>query len=257
MPRGLSPAVAPLSASVPPLPAVSNDAFAGYGEVTDVGANWRIKFYDADGIPLSMLSFEVIDFGAIAYKEIFQNVKTILATPLFSAALERLLGVDQTIVDLPIDQAAEATVAILDALYFWEPRVEPVDIHFDSDVVSGHLVCSLQLKIRNVIFGTDQAYNRNNIFDTPAQVDQSLPPTIEQLPPTGQGPPGPEGPAGPPGATGPKGDRGSLWFTGAVDPTTTTGVKAQDMYLNTVTAAIFQFDGTTWRVIFNGMDSER
>jgi hypothetical protein len=32
-------------------------------------------------------------------------------------------------------------------------------------------------------------------------------------------------------------------------------VQAQDMYLNTTTAAIFQFDGTTWRAVFNGMDT--
>ena len=236
----------------------SNDVFPGYGQTSDLGSNWRIKFADADGIPLNMLSFEVIDFGAIAYKEIFQNVKTILATPIWSAALERLLGVDQSIVDLPVDQAAQATVAILDALYFWEPRVEVVDIEFASDVISGHLVCNLQLKVRNVIYGTESPYDRNNIFDTPTKVDQSLPPPPK---PSGDGdvvvipgPPGPEGPEGPTGPTGQKGDRGSLWFTGPTDPTPVmANVKTQDMYLNTTTAAIFQFDGTTWRVVFNGV----
>jgi phage baseplate assembly protein W len=165
----------------------------GYGQIGDLGANWRIKFADADGIQLNMVSFEVIDFGAIAYKEILQAVKTILATPLYSAALERLLGVDQTIVDLPIDRAAEATIAILDALYFWEPRVQVVDISFASDVISGHLICNLQLNIKNVIYGTERPYDRNNIFETPTRVDQTLPPM--EVPVTG--PPGPPGPAGP------------------------------------------------------------
>jgi Phage baseplate assembly protein W len=200
----------------------------------------------------------VIDFGAIAYKEIFQNVKTILATPLYSCALERLLGVDQTIVDLPIDQAAEATVAILDALYFWEPRVEVVNVGFESDVISGHLVCNLQLQIKNVIFGTSQPYDRNNIFDNPPKIDQSLPPSEAPLPPVGVGDTGETGPPGPPGATGQKGTRGSLWFTGATDPTAISGgILPNDMYLNTTTAAIFQFDGTTWRKLFDGMATQR
>lgn len=232
----------------------SNNAFPGYGvyqnSFGDLGANWRIKFADADGIPLNMVSFEQIDFGAIAFKEIFQNVKVILSTPIYSAALERLLGVDQNIVDLPIDQAAQATVAILDALYFWEPRVEPVNIQFESDVVSGHLVCNLQLNIRNVFYGTETPYDRNNIFDTPTRVSQILPeggpPVADVVGPPG--PPGAQGPAGPSGATG---QRGSLWFTGTTDPAVGTGpaVGAQtlDMYLNTVSGAIFQFDGTTWR----------
>jgi phage baseplate assembly protein W len=211
-----------------------------------------------------MLSFEQIDFGAIAYKEIFQNVKTILATPLYSAALERLLGVDQTIVDLPIGQASQATIAILDALYFWEPRVQVVNIEFASDVISGRLVCNLKLNMSNTIFGTDTPYDRNNIFDSPQRIVQVMP-TPPPTPPSGgdgggdivyvEGPAGPQGPAGPTGATGATGPRGSIWFTGASDPFVGASVGAQlnDMYLNTTTAAIFQFDGTTWRMIFNGV----
>src|SRR5262247_3850967 len=104
-----------------------------YTNAAELGANWRIQFMDADGIPLNMLSFEQIDFGAISYKEIFQNVKTILLTPLFSATLERTLGIDQTIVDLPIGNAAEATIAIIDALYFWEPRCTLMNVQFTAD----------------------------------------------------------------------------------------------------------------------------
>jgi uncharacterized protein len=245
-----------------PLP---TPVWSGYGEQSDLGANWRIKFYDADGIPLNMLSFEQIDFGAIAYKEIFQNVKTILATPLYSVALERLLGVDQTIVDLPIGQASQATIAILDALYFWEPRVKVVNIEFASDVVSGRLQCDLQLSIRNVFYGSNIPYDRNNIFEGPAKVVQIAPPAPTPEPPsTGdgdvilvEGPQGPAGPQGPTGATGATGPRGSLWWTGATDPAPSggpsIGALPNDMYLNTTTAAIFQYDGTSWRMIFNGM----
>ena len=213
-----------------------------------LGANWRVQFVDADGIPLNMLSFEVIDFGAISYIEIFQNVKTILATPLYSAALERTLGLDQTIVDLPIDEASKKVVAILDALYFWEPRVEVMNIDFDySDALNGHLIVKLQLKIKNVIYGTNKPYEKTIAFDeTPTRVKQALPPMNVPVP----------GPPGPTGATGATGERGSLWFVGTSDPPATwvgtPAPKDQDMYLNTTSGDVFQYQvaaPTGWRKV--------
>jgi uncharacterized protein len=174
-----------------------------------LGANWKLQFADADGIPLNMLSFEVIDFGAISYKEIFQNVKTILATPLFSAALERTLGIDQTIVDRPITQADDATVAILVAINQWEPRVDVIAIDFDfRDAINGHLIVNVQLSIKNVIYGSNEPYKSKNIFETPTRVTQK-PPIVDNV-------------AGPQGPQGVKGPRGSLWFVGTTDPTTVT-----------------------------------
>lgn len=215
--------------------------------LAELGPNWRIQFADADGIPLNMLSFQQIDFGAISYKEIFQNVKTILMTPIFSAALERTLGIDQTIVDLPIDRAAEATIAILDALYFWENRVEVVSIDFDPDVLNGKLGINLQLKIKNVIYGTDRTYERTNIHEAPIKLRKGYP-TME-LPPISMGPPGPTGPQGPPGT------RGSIWITDDVDPDQSTKpgqtvLQPLDMFLNTVSGDLFQYMGAgataTW-----------
>jgi phage baseplate assembly protein W len=212
--------------------------FSGFGQMSDLGSNWRIKFADADGIPLNMLSFEQIDFGAISYKEIFQNVKTILATPKYSAALERLLGVNQTIVDLPIDQAAQATVAILDALYFWEPRAEPVNIQFEPDVLAGHLRVNLQLKIRNVIFGTDTPYDKTNIYPAPTPLPPWEPPTVNGDGKVIVGPPGPAGP------------RGSVWFVLTTDPTPSNpppapppigAPRVNDMCLNSTTGDVFQY----------------
>lgn len=222
-----------------PLP-FAND----YVKTDELGANWRMQFYDADGIPLSMRSFEAIDFGAISYKEIFQNVKTILATPLFSAALERTLGIDQRIVDLPIDRAAEATVAILDALTYWESRVEVMNIEFDPDVLNGRLGVDLRLKIKNVIYGTNTIYDKTTIYEAEPVVPPALPP--DKVPPI-EPIPGPPGAAGQPGE---KGERGSKWFTGTSDPTPTSPDPALllplDMYQNTTTGDVFQFDGTTF-----------
>jgi phage baseplate assembly protein W len=226
-----------------------------------LGSNWRVQFQDADGIPLNMVSFEQIDFGAVSYKEIFQNVKTILATPLYSAALERTLGIDQTIVDLPIDNrgqgAPRRTIAILDAITWWEPRVEVMNIDFDySDALNGHLIVNLQLKIRNVIYGTDTPYAATHVFAVPTKPKQETPPMIGK-PVLIPGPPGPAGETGP---------RGSLWFTGDADPVppgtagAVQGAVANDLYLNTVTGDVFVFEAaapTGWRRIGNKSGRQR
>lgn len=159
------------------------------------GANWQVQFTDDKGQPLNMGSFEAIDFGAIAYKEIFQNVKTILATPLFSCPLERTLGIDQSVVDDPINLATAATIAILEAINQWEPRAEIVSVEFDPDVLTGHLGVNVQLKVKNLIYGTNTPYPTNNVFAAPPTTIGGLP--IMNIPVPGPpGPPGPQGPAG-------------------------------------------------------------
>ena len=213
-----------------------------------LGPNWRLQFTDPEGTPMNMGSFEAIDFGAISYKEIFQNVKTILATPIESAALERSLGVDQGIVDRPINEASRVTIAILTALTMWEPRCATVNIEFEADTINGHLTVLLQLQIRNVIYGTNTPYPSKDI----------LPPPRQELPMTTPVP----GPPGPPGPTGP---RGSLWFVGTTDPGPTIGtavpLQVNDMYLNTTSGDVFQFtaDPTglrSWSVVWKGVGTD-
>lgn len=225
------------------LPEVAGANFAS------LGANWRLQFIQPDGLPLTMAGLEVIDFGAISYKEIFQNVKTILATPLFSAALERTLGLDNTIVDRPINDAAAITVAILQAVTQWEPRCKVMNIDFEGDPINGHLVVLLRLDIKNVIYGTNQPYTAKAIPATPVslayspdvQTWQQTEPRVQII---YQPIPVPVPVAGP---EGPKGERGSLWFTGAGAPTTMVGANLQDLYLDESTGDVYQFDGTTWR----------
>jgi phage baseplate assembly protein W len=207
-----------------------------------LAANWRLAFTDAEGLPLNMQSFEQIDFGAISYKEIFQNVKTICATPVFSAALERTLGIDGRIVDLPLGKAAEATVAFLQAIYFWEPRAQAFDIQFhasESDVLAGHLIVTLKLNIRNVIYGTDTPYTKTSVFDVPTPVRGELPPMNQPILI-----PGPPGIAGPPGMTGPAGLRGSLWFWGSGAPPLIPDSMPHDMYLDVDSGDVYQLETT-------------
>jgi len=252
----------------PPVPI--NTKFVG--AIPNTGANWRLQFCDADGTPLNMSSFEAIDFGAISYKEIFQNIKTILATPLYSAALERTLGIDSRIVDLPVLEASQKTVAVLDAVARWENRCEILKIDFDySDALAGHVGVILGLRIHPVIWGTGENYTAQNVFATPDKVKQSPPVIVPQ--PGITGPPGPPGatgqrgslwfsgsssppagdmvpiviqgpPKGEPGPPGEPGQRGFVWLTGAGDPVTPL---KNDMYLNSTNGDVWQFDGTTWR----------
>lgn len=236
-----------------------------------LGANWRLQFIQPDGLPLTMAGLEIIDFGAISYKEVFQNVKTILATPLFTAALERTLGLDNTIVDRPINNAANITVAILAAVNQWEPRCKVRSINFESDTINGHLVVLLQLDIKNVIYGTNQPYTSTAIFPPPLHVHQGLPPPLP-APPSTVGPVGDTGAAGqrgsywftgsapPPvgpltpmaipsqgkkGPTGEQGKRGFVWLQGSGAPVTPQGL---DMYLDISNGDVWQFDGIsgTW-----------
>ena len=225
-------------------------------------------------------SHQVIDFGAISYKEIFQNVKTILATPLFSAALERTLGLDNTIVDRPINDAAYVTVAILAAVNQWEPRCKVRSINFEADTINGHLVVLLQLDIKNVIYGTSQPYTSTAIFPAPLHVHQGLPPATEG-PPAAAGPVGDTGPAGqrgsywftgsaaPPagpltpmaipsqgkkGPTGEQGQRGFVWLQGSGAPVTPQGL---DMYLDVSNGDVWQFDGISGTWMRTGTKHER
>jgi phage baseplate assembly protein W len=187
-----------------------------------------------------MAGLEVIDFGAIGYKEIFQNVKTILATPLYSAALERTLGIDQTIVDLPINEANLKVIAILTAITQWEPRCQVMNIDFTADPLQGHMQPIIQLKINNVIYGTNESYTAKSIgAPPPERVKQDLPPMNIPVP-------------GPPGE---KGTRGSLWFVGTTDPPIDIGISGgpvpqeQDCYLNTTNGDVWQFNGGVWRKV--------
>lgn len=70
-----------------------------------------------------------------------------------------------------------------------------------------------------------------------------------------QGVTGPQGAAGPIGLSGIQGLRGSTWFVDAGDPNTLTFVDLldQDLYLDTITFSVWQYDEltTTWTQVLN------
>lgn len=66
-------------------------------------------------------------------EEIYQNVMTIISTPKFSVPLDREFGVDGSIVDKPMNEAAALMSSeIFDAIKVYEPRVNVVSIEFDA-----------------------------------------------------------------------------------------------------------------------------
>ena len=59
--------------------------------------------------------------------------------------------------------------------------------------------------------------------------------------------PGPQGIQGPVGPQGIQGPQGSTWTVGLSTPTTTNGFRQYDMYLNTSTGEVYQYNGSTWQ----------
>jgi phage baseplate assembly protein W len=113
----------------------------------------RVRFVEAqNGKDITFADLAEIDFGAVSIKEILQNVRTILLTPKYSVPLNRLFGMDFLYVDMPQNQARDILVSeILEAIHFWEKRVEVVDVTFDpeSDLIRGQVIPIVHLRIRN------------------------------------------------------------------------------------------------------------
>lgn len=119
---------------------------------------------DEYGNPISHETFKWLDFGAISYTEIIQNVKTILTTQRGKVALDRTVFMKADWVDLPTNVAQNEIVIDLLALQYHEPRVEILDISFSGDPLSGHLIPTLKLKIKNVVAGTRVPYTESHAF---------------------------------------------------------------------------------------------
>jgi uncharacterized protein len=108
----------------------------------------RLQFVNEDGSPFSVDDLGPIDFGATGLKEIAQNVKIILTTPIWSVPLDRLFGMDFSFIDEPNPTVVQNTimVEVLQQLGTYEPRVQALGISYESDPLSGHLIPSVQIR---------------------------------------------------------------------------------------------------------------
>ena len=89
-----------------------------------------------------------IDFApANVVVEIVQNVRTIFSTARYSVPLDRLFGVDASMLDRPTPKAMAALQAeIVGAIHRYEPRCRVTRVSFDGDL-DGRLVPKVRIRI--------------------------------------------------------------------------------------------------------------
>ncbi|MBR0151069.1 MAG: GPW/gp25 family protein [Synergistaceae bacterium] len=95
-----------------------------------------------------LLSGGEINFApANVIEEVVQNVRTICATPKYSVPMDRLFGINGTIVDRPTPKAiAEIQAEIIQAIRKYEPRCRVKRVTFDADI-DGKLVATVRIRI--------------------------------------------------------------------------------------------------------------
>lgn len=101
-------------------------------------------------IELTMSRSVAVDFSpATAIEEILQNVRTILATPVYSVPLDRAFGVNAELLDLPMPVArAKLAAEIVQAVQKFEPRVEVIKVLFAGDTIAGRLQPTVRLRLK-------------------------------------------------------------------------------------------------------------
>lgn len=82
-----------------------------------------------------------INFSPTKQEEIVQNVRTLLTTFSGTVPYSRQLGIDFTqFIDAPVPVAqAQMSTLIVDLIEKHEPRVQVVDVRFESDAFDGLL----------------------------------------------------------------------------------------------------------------------
>lgn len=85
-------------------------------------------------VTLIAMQTAAIDFApANDYAEILQNIRTILATPIYSVPLDRAFGVDMSYLDRPMVEAQSAMASeIVTAIRRYEPRAEVSEITWEA-----------------------------------------------------------------------------------------------------------------------------
>ena len=82
-------------------------------------------------------------------KEVAQNIRTILATPIASVPLDRAFGVLGDGLDDPLPAVqASMTRDIIDIITKYEPRAEVVKVSFISDNETGRLAPNVVFRLK-------------------------------------------------------------------------------------------------------------
>lgn len=94
------------------------------------------------------VGFEYGESDTAVRKEIVSNIHTLLLTPVGTCPLYREFGLDVTYLDYPPNVAKGLfTVAAIEAVERWEPRVRVKDVSFQADGANGKLRAKAVLAI--------------------------------------------------------------------------------------------------------------
>jgi len=183
------------------------------GPLGELTIDARVVEEDLEMLPnITKFTSDWIDFGATGVKEVYQNVKYIILTPIRSVVLDREFGMDFVMVDKPIPIAKlmlTQEVAMKVALY--EQRCFFEEVEYRED----HLQGWLKPNVRIVITSTKELDSMYSYPEGGTAVSYIKPyirlmnPDLLQGPIIAIGQPGPPGPEGPPGAPGEPGE--SAW----------------------------------------------
>ena len=93
-----------------------------------------------------------VEIGATGLREIFQNVRMILATWRGTCVLDRNFGLRQDLIDDPMPVARAKMIGeVPEKVHFYEPRVKVmrVEVLPDPDSIDGKMVVGVRIRIRN------------------------------------------------------------------------------------------------------------
>jgi phage baseplate assembly protein W len=90
---------------------------------------------------INLESIEIkVNFSVEGIDEIYQNLKTLFSTPVGTVVFDRDLGIDWSILDLPLPQAKAAlTIEYIEKVRKYEPRVKVSEVAFIVDGTNGIL----------------------------------------------------------------------------------------------------------------------
>lgn len=101
-------------------------------------------------IEITAATSTAVNFApATTAEEIFQNVRIILATPVYSVPLDRSFGVNAELLDLPMPVSrAKLSAEIVQAIQKFEPRVEVTRVSFTGEPINGKLQPTVRLRLK-------------------------------------------------------------------------------------------------------------
>jgi phage baseplate assembly protein W len=105
---------------------------------------------EADGETFDSTELAGMDWNAVGKKEVLHNIMAILTTEIGTVPLDRNFGLDDSIIDLPINLAIPfLRQEIFLKIRRYEPRAQINSIEFVGDPVQGNLKPILSVSIAN------------------------------------------------------------------------------------------------------------